>query len=245
VWHSDDEAKEDVLPDVEKGMYTEGMDPEKGPIKIPQHEVARQRAAAQSLKASLSRSRSCTSSEADDPNGPDMVWSHSRQTFRKNEAKDLSDSEMGNSTVSSRQQSPVIMIPSPEPTRQPTPMTTPVNSDDEGMSEDQRRKATTAKKLASRSVPRSGSAPDLKPPKKATAAAPRALLAPVPSPKPEAKASPMKGQESPGTKVRTPAPDPHPMATRRHQASRAGSLRPGGGSWQTDTRVDLFHPSKT
>jgi hypothetical protein len=43
------------------------------------------------------------------------------------------------------------------------------------------------------------------------------------------------GQESPGTKV--PVQDPH--------ASRAGRLRPGGGLGPTDTRGDLFHPSKT
>jgi hypothetical protein len=41
---------------------------------------------------------------------------------------------------------------------------------------------------------------------------------------------PVKGQESPETKVSTP------MVT-RSQASRAGSLRSGGGSGQTDTCV--------
>jgi hypothetical protein len=51
---------------------------------------------------------------------------------------------------------------------------------------------------------------------------------------------PKKGQESPGSK------DPYPMATRRQrQASRAGSLRSGGGIGPTDTCVDLFNPSKT
>jgi hypothetical protein len=34
------------------------------------------------------------------------------------------------------------------------------------------------------------------------------------------------------------------METRK-TASRAGSLRPGDGSGQTDTCVDLFNPSKT
>jgi hypothetical protein len=48
--NSDDDALEDVKPDEEKGMYTPGMDPKKGPIKLSQHEAARQRAAAQTLK---------------------------------------------------------------------------------------------------------------------------------------------------------------------------------------------------
>jgi hypothetical protein len=72
--------------------------------------------------------------------------------------------------------------------------------------------------------------------KKATASQ-KALA--VQKPVPEAKASkPVNGQESPETKVS------HPMQTRR-QASRAGGLRSGGGSGQTDTCVASFNPSKT
>jgi hypothetical protein len=260
TWHSDDEAKDDVLPDVEKGMYTEGMDPEKGPIKLSQHEAGRQRAAASALKAQSLRG----SSEDDDPDGSDMVWSNSLQNFRKNTAKVLSDSEAGNSIKM------IYSGSSPEPTRQPTPLTTPVNSDDEEMSVDQRRKATTAKKLASRSVPRSGSAQDLKPPaRKATASkgedksATRSMAVAEPSPPgpavgttkaaapPKAPADPKKGQKSPGTNVPAPVPDPHPMvgqhalASRRARASTAGSSRSWGGSGSTDTCVDSFNPSKT
>jgi hypothetical protein len=68
------------------------------------------------------------------------------------------DSMVGNSIVSSRQ---------------PTPTSTPVNSDDEGMSHDQERLLAGAKKRAVRGVPRSGSAPDLKAPKKEAPAASR------------------------------------------------------------------------
>jgi hypothetical protein len=253
VWHYDDEAKEDVLPDVEKGMYTEGMDPEKGPTKLSQHEAARQRAAAPALKSLRG------SSEADDPDSPDMVWSNSRQTWRKNTAKVLSDSEEGNSIVPSRQSS----------------QTTPSPQDDDDwswMTPDQRRKAeVAAKAMAGRAAktpqpPRCLSAPGTKAPKKSVpapaaeatgkpATRSRAVAGPVSSPQaPEpvkavaSQRAPAgqskKGQESPGTKV--PPPDPHPMATRRQrQASGAGSSRPGGGSGQTDTCVDLFNPSKT
>jgi hypothetical protein len=60
-----------------------------------------------------------------------------------------------------------------------------------------------------------------------------------PKPVPEAKASkPRKGQESPEAKAS------HPMSTRQ-RASGAGSLRSGGGSGRTDTRVTKGHPSKT
>jgi hypothetical protein len=47
VVHSDDEdAREDVEPDVEKNMYTKKMDPTKGPVKLSYRQVAAQRAAA-------------------------------------------------------------------------------------------------------------------------------------------------------------------------------------------------------
>jgi hypothetical protein len=131
--HSDDEAKAEVIPDEEHGMSTAEMDPNLGPIKIPQHEVARPRAAAQALKAQLSCSQSASS---------------------------VTDSEFGNSIVSSR-------VPSPEPSRQPTPLSSPSNSDDEGMTEYQRRHAASAKKKASRAQPpRCLSAPGTKAPKK-------------------------------------------------------------------------------
>jgi hypothetical protein len=55
---------------------------------------------------------------------------------------------------------------------------------------------------------------------------------------------PRKGERG-GKKAAVPADSQstHPMATRR--ASRAGSLRPGGGSGQTDTCVARSHPSQT
>jgi hypothetical protein len=256
TWHSDDEAIEDVLPDEEHDMHTSEMDPKKGPMKIPQTEAARQRAAANALKQLKSQPpRPQTpvggSSDNDDPDGSDMIWSKSRQTFRKNKAKVLFDSEAGNSIVSSPQLSQIttiLRVSSPEPTRQPTPLTSPVNSDDEGMSEDQRRQVERAKRMESRSVPRSGSAPDAKASSlRAKAAAQLALLAPELLPEAKAPLKLLKGQESPGTKVPPkPAPDPHPMATRRQrQASGAGCLRSGGGSGQTDTCVVLYNPSKT
>jgi hypothetical protein len=66
----------------------------------------------------------------------------------------------------------------PEPARQPTLLTSPVNFDDEGMSEDQRWMANLGKKMAKKGAK--------KPVLEAKASAPR------------------KGQESPETKVSTP-----------------------------------------
>jgi hypothetical protein len=291
TWHSDDEAIKDVVPDEEHGMYTAEMDPKKGPMKISQREPARQRAAADALKAAEAQT-AAGSSDSDDPDGPDMVWSHSLQNFRRNKAKILTDSDLGNSVVPSRQLSPIATIPrvsSPEPTHQDT-----LSSDDDWswMSEKQREKAEVAKKvMAERNTkalqpPRCLSAPETKAPKKsppaqssedvgkpvtrsravtgpssspqnseptkgpvrkATAAAQPALLAPELLPEAKAPLKLLKGQESPRSETaKKPAPDSHPMATRRQrQASGAGCLRPGGGSGQTDTCVVLYNPSKT
>jgi hypothetical protein len=231
TWHSDDEAEKDVEPDKEVGMYTAEMDPKLGPKTLSAHEAARQRAVANALKASLTGTSGATSTS------------------------DVS-SDFGNSIVSS-----------PQPTRQSTPLHSPVNSDDEGMTEDQKRVVAHAKKCSAKNVPRCTSAPGTRPPPKSVpaqepqgngtpASRSRADAGPSPKvPKSPKAAAPQRapavktkskgdiGQESPGTKVPI---DPHPMATRRQrQASGAGSLRPGGGSGPTDTRVDLFHPSKT
>jgi hypothetical protein len=51
------------------------MDPKKGPLKLTQAEVARQRAAADALKK-YEAQVAAGSSDDDDPNGHDMVWSH-------------------------------------------------------------------------------------------------------------------------------------------------------------------------
>jgi hypothetical protein len=105
----------------------------------------------------------------------------------------------------------LLALPAPEP-RKPTPVSSDTE-DQEEMTEDQKRWARTGKK-------------------KATTASR--------NPVPEAKASnPVKGQESPETKVSKP------METRAKTASRAGGLRPGGGSGQTDTCVAQGNPSKT
>jgi hypothetical protein len=69
------------------------------------------------------------------------------------------------------------------------------------------------------------------------AAAPQ--RAPADQPKGAKAPPPTKGQESPGTEAPTPR-----MQT-RSQASRAGGLRPGGGSGQTDTCVAQGNHSKT
>jgi hypothetical protein len=114
----------------------------------------------------------------------------------------------------------VLALPAPEieKPRQPTPVSS--DTEDQGMmTEDQKRCARSGKKKTASAF------------QKAPAAQ---------KPVPEAKASkPGTGQESPETKV------PKPMETRRQAASRAGGLRPGGGSGQTDTCVASGNPSKT
>jgi hypothetical protein len=173
AWHSDDEAKEEVIPDEEHGMYTKEMDPSKGPVHLTRAQVAAQKAAAQAQAPKEPkvppRSQSPLSGSSDDDlSRPEWIWSQTKGIFRRNKArvKRIAESALA------------LPAPEPEPKRQPTPMTTPVNSDNEGMSENQRRKAGTAKKMVTRGSKK---------------------------PVPESQASkPRKGQESPETKVSTP-----------------------------------------
>jgi hypothetical protein len=149
--HSDEDAEEDVEADKELGMYAPGMDPKLGPKKLTKAEAARQLAAAHALKSQAS---SC--SESDNPDGFDMRYSHSRKTFVKNAAKDLSDSEAGNSIITSP-------VSSSTSTRPPTP----ANSDDEQeMTEDQKRLLAGARKRSARTIPRCTSAPGTAPTRK-------------------------------------------------------------------------------
>jgi hypothetical protein len=132
--NSDDEEDPNMKPDVEPNMYTEGMDPLKGPIQLTQSQVAAQKAAAHALKA-LPRSQApmpTGSSDDDDPNGSQYIWSTSKGIFRKN--KKWRDPN-------------VLALPAPEPDRKPTPVSS--DTEDQGeMSEDQKRLARIGKKKA-------------------------------------------------------------------------------------------------
>jgi hypothetical protein len=59
----DEDALEDVEPDVEKNMYTAGMDPTKGPIKLSVRQMAAQRAAAAILALQKPPEKSLSASE--------------------------------------------------------------------------------------------------------------------------------------------------------------------------------------
>jgi hypothetical protein len=77
--NSDDEEDESMKPGEEKNMYAPGMDPTKGPIMLSPAQVAAQKAAAQAQKALRVPSRSQSpvngSSDNDDPDGSDYIWS--------------------------------------------------------------------------------------------------------------------------------------------------------------------------
>jgi hypothetical protein len=212
VMHSSDEdAIEDVKPDEENGMYTAGMDPKKGPVVLTQEQVAAQKAAA---KVPPRSQTPVGSSDDDDPNGPDLIWSQSKGYWRNNKnRKAVTDTSKTSDSPPVDAPKPVpavstsvcVPIEVPVPSRHPTPVSSDTE-DQEEMTEDQKRCARTGKKKAAAS-------------QKAPAAQ---------KPVPEAKTSkPVKGQESPGTKVSKPMVDRQPMVTRRRAASRAGGLRPG------------------
>jgi hypothetical protein len=113
--HSDDDAKEDVEADQELGMYAPGVDPKMGPTMISSAEAARQRAISRAVKSQMGSEATTT------------------------------DSDFGNSIVSSQ-------VQSPQPTRQPTPLNSD-NEDEDEMTEDQRRKLKGAKKMAKLAQP--------------------------------------------------------------------------------------------
>jgi hypothetical protein len=80
LMNSEDEGDPDLKPDVLEGMYTEGMDQRKGPIKLTQSQVAAQTAAARAMKAQkiskVPRVESplpAGSSDDDDPDSPKVV----------------------------------------------------------------------------------------------------------------------------------------------------------------------------
>jgi hypothetical protein len=217
--HSDEDAEEDVEADKELGMYAPGVDPTLGPMKLSRAEVARQLAAPRAIKAQASGIQS-SCSESDNPDGFDMRYSHSRETFVKNAAKDLSDSEVGNSIISSPSSSTA-------PSRPPTP------------SEEHQKLVEGAKKRVA--VPRSPSAENLG---NKSAIRSRAVA------DPGSKASPGTAEDTQPKGAKAPPPTKgqqvpkHPMETRH--GSRAGGFRPGvGGSGQKDARVASSHPSQT
>jgi hypothetical protein len=218
TWNSDDEGTEDVVH-VRNG-------PEAWAQVLTTQEAARFRATANALEHSQSSGFSTSTSDV--------------------------SSDFGNSIISSR-------VSSPQPSRLPTPAN---SDDDEGMTEDAKRALAHVKKCSAKSVPRCTSAPGTRtPPKKkqeevgnpgtrsravpdptSHAQESKAVAPPgAPADQPKGAKDPprKKGQESPGTQVPTPT-----MQT-RSQASRAGGLRPGGGSGQTDTCVAQGNPSKT
>jgi hypothetical protein len=155
---------------------------------------------------------------------------------------------------------------SSEPERKATPLASPVNSDDEGMSEDQRSCSNRGKKMAKRSA-KSSAALLSRPPRLATRIplptdSDPEIQAPAKAPpleitkttkaaasqrasadqSTEAKASTrkkgqVKGQESPGTQV------PPPMQTRARAGSGAGGFRGVDGSGQTGYVCGKSSPS--
>jgi hypothetical protein len=201
------------------GMYAPGC-ASLDQAKLTEEQTQAQRAAPSSPDLRVpprSQSPAYDSSDDDTLDSPEHIWSQTKGVYRPNKAWKKLLAQMA------------LALPAPEPVRQSTPMTTPVNSDDEGMSGDQRSMANLGKKMASRGVktspPRCPSAPETKAPK----------------PVPEAKAlKPTKGQESPETKVSKP------METRAKtkEASRAGGLRGVVGSGPNgDTRVSRGNPA--
>jgi hypothetical protein len=134
-----------------ENMYTSEMDPTKGPIKLTQAQVAAQKAAAQALKASKSPPRSQSpmptgSSDDDDPESPQYIWSSSKGIFQRNKHwAGLKDINVPDLPAPESQKA----LPAPEP-RHPTPVSSD-KEDQPEMTEDQKRLARFGKKKAAAS----------------------------------------------------------------------------------------------
>jgi hypothetical protein len=204
VMHSDDEdTLEDVKPDEELNMYTAGMDPSKGPIKLSNRQVAVQRAAAAIMAQQQALSIPQLQSNPASPAPLPPAMDEGKPVTRSRAVTD-----------------PTSQIPQPVPAatappRAPTPVIVPADPPSP------KGKRSTLKAAASQKAPAGKPTEGAKAPK------------------------PVKGQESPETKVSKPRVDHSRMVTRAQEASRAGSLRSGGGSGQTDTCVAKGNPSKT
>jgi hypothetical protein len=200
VMNSDDEdALKEEHGDELQGMYTTGMDLEKGPVKLTQAQVAVEQAAAKTIPSS--QTPVSGSSDDDDPKGSEYVWSQTKGCMRKNKNYKKAATDASKTCVP---------LPVAVQTSQPAPV----------------------------SVPADPPSPKGKRPVTKAAASQKASA--VQKPVPVAKASkPVKGQESPEARASKP------METRGRTASRAGSLRSVGGSWQTGTCVASGNPPKT
>jgi hypothetical protein len=250
MMNSSDDDDPDMKPDELTGMYTAGMDPEKGPVKLTEAQVAAQKAAARAPKPQPPRVESPPSegsSNDDDPFGPKRVWSMSKGIYRPNKkwidpdtlALPAPDASTSDPTNEGTRGNPVVSSsPAPQASRfTQSPLALPAPTAHSSDDDDPDGPPFVWSKSLQKKRRNKWHRPTLTVDEKA--AAPPSAPAEVPTKEQKAPKRPVKGRESPGTKVPTPT-----MVT-RSQASRAGGLRPGGGSGSKDTCVAKGNPSKT
>jgi hypothetical protein len=169
--NSEDEDDEKMKPDEEPNMYTPGIDPSKGPIKLSTSQVAAQKAAYQALKSSKvpprSQSPANGSSDEDDPNGSEYKWSQTKSCMRKNKHWNGLSATGGLALPAPKPQKALPAqelkaLPAPELKALPAPeprIPTPINSDDEELSGDQKRMVAFAEKKSRRDTAQRTSRP--------------------------------------------------------------------------------------
>jgi hypothetical protein len=197
VWDSSDEDDEKMKPDELTGMYTAGMDPKQGPVRLTQRQVATQKAAF--------RSSSMVSSEVSDSDSPSSVPEDQVIEPIVDHQKMVDDARKRQAVPRSPSAGNLAALKKGKP-------------------------ATRSRAVAGPPIP------VLEPVKKTSTRTPDV---PQPTKEQQAPKQPTKGQEGPVAEAT------HPMAARTRRASRAGGLRPAGGSGQTDTCVAGGNPSKT
>jgi hypothetical protein len=117
VMNTDEEdAIKHVEPDEENGMYAPGCS-SIDQARMTQEQVLAQKAAAQAQALPKPKTPAEGSSDDDDPNGPESIWSMSKGYFRKN--KHFRKPASSNTLTSTPA--------APEPVRQPTPVSVPAD----------------------------------------------------------------------------------------------------------------------
>jgi hypothetical protein len=260
---SDEDSPQEESGEVLTGMYTNGL---KAPVLLSQSEVARQRAAAEAFKKVgygnwIPSSSNCPSSSE--------AFSESDQSRSQSVPSSPTNSRAGSRLDEPnvpRHSNPLIpraQTPTGDAPSKPTVSTAvPVSP----LTQERRRTQKfisdssgdelppPAKLLSSKIVPKGSEPkastsvevpPDPPSPKKSGTRKKPATRKGESSGASDSEAPPSKSGSGQKASTRTAVPEgPHPMTTRQ-KASRAGSLRDGGGSRATDTCVAQGNPSWT
>jgi hypothetical protein len=220
---SSDEDDENMKPDKLTGMYTSEMDPKAGPKVLSPTEVAFQRAAGRAMEEQSQPAQKRIPTPLASPANSEDEWMPDDQRKALNRGKKLA-----------QKATPKGVPKPPYAERIPDPV---VQTPPKGAALE--IKKATASPRASAHQPTGAKAPPTK-----VEGKPATRSRAVGEPSTLVPAVGISKQVTKAAASQLAPADTSPMVT-RSQANRAGGLRSGGGSGQTDTSVAQGNPSKT